>query len=129
MMKNCGFLLFGFGFLLVSSMSLYCGAVEPSMIVEIRDYSYQPASITVPAGATVTWINKDSTAHTVTPTDGSFNSGNIASGAWFNQTFNASGTYQYQCLIHASMVGEVIVTPNSTASVIEGSEPSKKMSR
>ena len=97
------------------------------MIVVIKDYSYQPGSITIPAGSTVAWINKDPTEHTVTATDVSFNSGNIATGAWFNQTFNRPGTYQYQCLIHASMVGEVIVSPNSTACEIEGSAPSPNL--
>ena len=79
MMKNYGLSLFGL--LLISSMGLYCSAEEPPIIVIIKDYSYQPGSITIPAGSTVAWINKDPTEHTVTATDASFNSGNIATGA------------------------------------------------
>ncbi len=101
--------------LLLCSTGLNCFAHETETIVEIRDNSYQPSSITIPAGTTVTWINKDSVEHTVTATDVSFDSGNIARDGRFNLTFSRPGKYQYQCLIHASMVGEVIVVSNSTA--------------
>jgi glucose/arabinose dehydrogenase len=83
-------------------------------IVEIKDLSYQPNTTTVSPGTEVSWINKDQMEHTVTATDGSFNSGNIASGGVFNLTFSKPGIYQYQCLIHASMAGEVVVTSNQT---------------
>ena len=78
--------------------------------IEIMNFSFQPASITVSAGATVSWINNDTVIHTVTATNGDFNSGNLATGEIFNWTFSKNGTFQYQCLIHPSMVGEIIVT-------------------
>ena len=73
--------------LLISSMGLVCGADQSQPTVEIKSFSFQPASITLPAGATVTWINRDPVAHTVTADDGSFKSPNIAgNGGKFERT-------------------------------------------
>ena len=77
--------------------------------VEIKNFSFQPGSINVSEGTTVTWVNDDSAEHTVTSIDGTFNSGNIAPGRVFNFTFTKPGKYQYQCVIHPSMVGYVNV--------------------
>ena len=77
--------------------------------VMIKNFSFQPSSINVTNGTTVTWANDDSVEHTVTSSDGIFNSGNIPPGKVFNFTFTKPGKYQYQCLIHPSMVGYVIV--------------------
>jgi hypothetical protein len=65
----------------------------------------------------VTWINNDPAEHTVTSSDGIFSSGNMATGGRFNFTFSKSGKYQYQCLIHPSMVGYVIVASGQTDAV------------
>ncbi len=85
--------------------------------VMIKNFSFQPSSINVTNGTTVTWVNDDPAAHTVTSSDGIFSSGNIAPGAVFNFTFTKPGKYQYQCLIHPSMVGYVIVTSGSIGAV------------
>jgi plastocyanin len=77
--------------------------------VTIKGFAFDPASIEVAAGSTVTWTNQDSTAHTVTADDGSFESGNIANGASFSQTFNTPGTYAYHCSIHPNMKATVVV--------------------
>jgi glucose/arabinose dehydrogenase len=96
--------------LLASLMDLTCCA-EPSATVEIKSFSFQPASITLPGGGTVTWINRDPVAHTVTADDGSFNSPRIAgNGGKFERTFSEPGTYKYHCTPHPSMKGEVVVT-------------------
>jgi plastocyanin len=77
--------------------------------VSIANFSFQPATITVAVGTTVTWTNNDSTGHTVTADDGSFKSGTLAPGATFSQTFAAAGTFAYHCSIHSSMKAAVIV--------------------
>jgi len=77
--------------------------------VSIVDRSFQPGAITVPVGTTVTWTNNDSTGHTVTADDGSFDSKTIATGATFTQTFAAAGTFAYHCAIHPSMKATVVV--------------------
>ena len=78
-------------------------------VVEITNFSFQPGSITVSPGTVVTWVNNDPVEHTVTSGDGTFSSGNMATGGRFNFTFSKPGRYPYQCLIHPSMVGEIIV--------------------
>ena len=79
--------------------------------VKIAGFAFAPASLTVKAGTTVTWVNDDAPAHTVTADDGSFGSPNLAHGATFSQRFGTAGSYAYHCAIHPSMVGTVVVTP------------------
>lgn len=83
--------------------------------VEIKDFSFQPNSLTVPVGTTVMWINGDPTEHTVTSDDGKFNSGNILSGGQFKFVFSQPGTYKYHCNIHPSMTATVTVTSTQPA--------------
>ncbi len=73
--------------------------------------NYQPPSIVVVIGVnnTVTFVNRDGVPHTVSATDGSFDSGNLAAGASWTHTFTAAGTYTYYCAYHSWMKGTVIV--------------------
>jgi plastocyanin len=57
----------------------------------------------------VTWTNNDSTTHTSTSNNGAWNSGGIAPGRSFSQTFQTAGTFVYHCSIHPGMVGTVTV--------------------
>jgi plastocyanin len=77
--------------------------------VHIKDFAFAPTSQTVKAGDTVTWTNDDSTEHTVTADDGSFDSGRLAPGATFSHTFAAAGTVAYHCTIHPNMTAKVVV--------------------
>lgn len=76
----------------------------------IIDFGFQPASLTVKAGTTVTWKNTGAVAHTVTADDASFDSGHVAPGASFQHTFATAGTYAFHCAIHRSMTGTIVVT-------------------
>lgn len=71
--------------------------------------AFTPATITVTAGATVTWMNNDNMTHTVTGDDNSFDSGGIGTGSSFTKTFLTVGTFPYHCSIHPSMTGTVMV--------------------
>lgn len=109
-MKRFGLILASI--LLISSIGLGISAdLSQAAVstVEIKSFSFQPDSITVQAGATVDWVNRDSVDHTVTSDDGTFNSGNIMSGGEFKFTFTKPGTYSYHCSIHPSMTGVVTV--------------------
>ena len=77
--------------------------------VQIADFAFAPASITIAAGASVTWTNGDSAGHTVTADDGGFDSGTIANGASFTQDFPDAGTFAYHCAIHPAMTATVVV--------------------
>jgi copper-containing nitrite reductase len=72
---------------------------------------YSPPTITVVIGVnnTVTWVNGDDAAHTVTAIDGSFNSGNMNPGQSWSYTFTSPGVYDYYCVYHTWMKGTVIV--------------------
>ncbi len=78
---------------------------------QIANFAFAPAGLTVKVGGTVTWTNADSATHTVTADNGSFDSGHLAPGTTFKQTFAKAGTYAYHCSIHSSMTGTITVTP------------------
>jgi plastocyanin len=77
--------------------------------VEIMNFMFMPASLTVPVGTTVTWKFDDSTDHTVTADDNSFASSPMANGQTFTHTFSSAGTVAYHCSIHPFMKGTIIV--------------------
>ena len=72
--------------------------------------SYSPNPIEVKVGETVTWVNDDSTIHTATSNDGSFDSDILRRGQSFSYTFDEEGEYPYFCTLHPKMVGKVVVT-------------------
>lgn len=78
--------------------------------VDIQNYTFKPAAITVPVGTTVTWTQQDIDLHTVTATDKSFDSGELENGKSWSWTFKSLGTYSYVCALHPFMKGEVVVT-------------------
>jgi plastocyanin len=78
--------------------------------VDIKNLAYNPASVEIPVGGTVTWTNSDSVPHTVTGMDRSvLQSGTMDPGATFSKTFDKAGTYDYFCEFHANMKGTVVV--------------------
>jgi plastocyanin len=77
--------------------------------VWIQGSVYNPATITVTAGTTIKWTNKDAIAHTVTSDGGLFDSGSIASGGTTSIQFNNTGTFPYHCAVHPGMKASVIV--------------------
>jgi len=76
--------------------------------VRIVNFTFSPATITVRAGQTVEWTNRDAIAHTV---DFSGVISNVLNrGGTYTQRFTAPGTYRYICSIHPFMHGTVVVT-------------------
>lgn len=75
--------------------------------VEISGFAFNPDTITITKGSTVTWTNKDSAPHTISGSG--FESGSLSTGQAFSHTFDEAGTYDYSCSIHPSMKGKVIV--------------------
>jgi amicyanin len=79
--------------------------------------SYNPNLIEIKVGDTVTWINSDSSPHTVTSSssssnDSNFDSGVLRTGEAFSFTFEKEGQYSYFCTLHPSMVGTVVMFPS-----------------
>jgi amicyanin len=78
--------------------------------VKIDNFSFGPATLTVPVGATVTWINQDDVPHNVVSTDGKdIKSPVLDTDQKFSHTFTKAGTYDYYCKIHPKMTAKVIV--------------------
>ena len=105
--------------LLFSSATAASGQVViPSGIGSNPDLNYVPNVVTVIIGYnnTVVFLNNDHTApeHTVTSTlasnaTGYFNSGNILAGQSWSHTFSTPGTFDFYCIYHSWMKGEIIV--------------------
>ena len=77
--------------------------------VTVAQATFGPATLTIHAGATVTWVNHDSDLHTVTSTQGLFASPGLDSGDNFSYRFTTPGTYPYFCALHPHMQGTIIV--------------------
>jgi plastocyanin len=77
--------------------------------VWIQNMSYNPGTITVVAGTTIIWTNKDAVNHTVTSNSGAFDSGSLANGATYSHQFATAGTFAYHCTFHSGMNATVVV--------------------
>ena len=79
-------------------------------IVELKGFAFNPPIITIKAGESITWINRDSAKHTVTSETGSeLNSNLFGKDESYSHQFNTAGTYEYYCVPHPSMKGTVVV--------------------
>jgi plastocyanin len=92
---------------LAAALALPGAATAASPDVTIADLEFSPATVTVTAGDRVTWTNNDSTWHTASRAE--WATGLILSGATGSITFATAGTFTYQCAIHPSMRGTVVV--------------------
>ncbi len=76
------------------------------MAVKIDNFSFSPATITVPAGTTMRWTNRDDIPHTVVSDDKAFKSKVLDTDEQFTYTFTKPGTYSYFCSIHPKMTAK-----------------------
>jgi plastocyanin len=78
--------------------------------VKIDNFTYAPVTLTVAAGTTVKWVNRDDIPHTVVSEDKStFKSKVLDTDDSFSYTFSKPGTYTYFCSIHPKMTAKVVV--------------------
>jgi plastocyanin len=106
---------------LSAALALSCGAgAKPSggpvdnrasgALIKIDNFSFGPATITIPAGSTVTWTNHDDVPHVVTSDDNKlFKSKALDTDDRFSFTFAKPGTYNYYCAIHPKMTAKIVV--------------------
>jgi plastocyanin len=86
------------------------GSAAPAPVtVHIKNFMFVPASVTVPAGTTVTFTNDDDEPHTATAYDKSFDSDAIDSNESWKHVFVKPGTYTYFCEMHPMMKGTLVV--------------------
>lgn len=97
------------------------GPATSAAAVTIQNFAFSPAKLTVTAGTTVTWTNKDGVTHDVTSAAGAgvnakttslFASGPLGQGQTFSHTFAKKGDFFYECTVHRklpAMHAEVVV--------------------
>jgi plastocyanin len=101
---------------LLAAGSRYFGSTtqqgqEQTVEVNIDNFSFSPANLTITTGTTVTWINRDDIPHTVVSSDDPrvFKSKALDTDDRFSFTFTKAGTYSYFCSVHPKMTGRVVV--------------------
>ena len=77
--------------------------------VKIDNFTFSPQRLTVKAGATVTWTNRDDIPHTVTSSSKVFRSNALDTDDKYVFTFATPGVYEYFCSLHPHMTGTVVV--------------------
>jgi plastocyanin len=78
--------------------------------VSIDNFTFGPQTLTVKAGTTVTWTNKDDIPHGIASANNGFaKSKALDTDDSYSITFTTPGTYQYFCYIHPHMTGTVVV--------------------
>ena len=79
-------------------------------VVSIDNFSFGPQTLTVKAGTTVTWTNRDDIPHGIASSNNAFPKGKaMDTDDSYTFTFTTPGTYQYFCYLHPHMVGSIVV--------------------
>ena len=84
-------------------------SAEAGVKVDIVDFAFFPAEITIAPGEGVTWINDDGAPHAIAYDDGAKGTDLLLPGASFSRRFDRPGTYDYHCAVHPYMMGRVVV--------------------
>jgi plastocyanin len=84
-------------------------ALAMAAIVYLKNDAYSPTTLTVPVGTTVTFVNNDDDAHTVTATNNIFDSKGLDTHGTWKYRFTKVGTYHYFCELHPFMKGTIVV--------------------
>jgi plastocyanin len=88
----------------------YDGAIRATAGgVQITNFAFGPADLTVTKGTTVTWTNADAVQHSVVADDASFQSDALPKGTTFVAKFDSTGQFAYRCGIHPQMAGTITV--------------------
>jgi plastocyanin len=80
-------------------------SAQPAATVNMANNSFSRTEVDISAGSTVVWSNANPRTHTVTADDGSFDSGDVATGQQFSMEFDTPGTYPYYCQYHGDVGG------------------------
>lgn len=92
-------------------VSLQTKAASKAAEIKIDNFVFSPDTLTVAAGATVTWVNHDDIPHSVVEKNGRFHSKALDTNDAFSFNFTAPGEYEYFCGLHPHMTGKIVVQP------------------
>jgi plastocyanin len=97
------------GIAIAAATILQAGAVRAEdTMVNIDNFTFEPAQLTVKVGTTVTWKNRDDIPHTIVSA-GKFRSKTLDTDDGFSFTFTTAGDYKYFCSLHPHMTGMIKV--------------------
>ncbi len=100
-----GYVVFG-----GNSTTQTASTASESYSLEISNFAFNPQNLSIKAGDSVTWTNKDSATHTITSDSGNgLNSNSLGTGETYSYTFTVPGTYPYHCKFHPGMTGTITV--------------------
>src|SRR5215510_15094801 len=104
-------LLSGFSFSALSGETKDTGSSGASQNkIEIKDFAFNPQTITVKSGEKISWINHDEEPHTVVSVEKQFKkSSALDTDQEFTILAGAPGTYSYFCSVHPKMTGTIVV--------------------
>jgi plastocyanin len=89
---------------------LVARAASPAAAISIDNFTFTPQTVTVKAGTTVTWTNKDDIPHGIAATNNAFpRSKALDTDDSYSFMFTTPGTYQYFCYVHPHMTGTIVV--------------------
>jgi amicyanin len=94
---------------LVAAIILPVSAQDAPAAIGIDNFTFNPQQLTIKAGATVTWTNKDDIPHTIAAVTKQFKSKALDTGDAYSFTFTTPGTYAYFCSLHPHMTGTIVV--------------------
>ena len=78
--------------------------------IEIKDFAFNPQTLTVKSGEKITWINRDEEPHTIVSVEKQFKKSTaLDTDQEFTITAGAPGTYSYFCSVHPKMTGTIVV--------------------
>ena len=100
-------------------------AAHEATAVEIHSYRFDPAAVTIDAGATVTWTNHDRAAHDVTFTADGITSGPLSTGQSWSFTFDDPGTVAYLCQVHPDMTGTITIRAVDEPTTVAAAVPAE----
>jgi plastocyanin len=109
-----GFMLLALGPASRVAMAADAAAATPAepMTIAIDNFTFGPNVLTVKAGTTVKWVNRDDIPHMILDKQRKvFRSKVLDTDDSFAFTFDQPGTYDYFCGLHPHMTGQVVVTP------------------
>jgi len=92
-----------------SRKSASTGESAVSNTIAIKDFQFSPQDLVIPAGSTVTWINKDEEPHKVVEVNSVFTSKPLDTDDKFTFEFKSAGSYEFFCALHPRMTGKITV--------------------
>jgi plastocyanin len=86
----------------------------PAGAISIDNFTFTPQTLTVKAGTTITWTNRDDIPHGIASTDSAFTKSKaLDTDQNYSFTFITPGTYKYFCYVHPHMTGTIVVEPGN----------------